>query len=153
MTGPVNGPAAGVDTRAGRRGWRRAQRGASLAEVLVAVSILAIGGAAATQLLVRAAHDLDGAELGLRAVLLLAEVERDGPPPDGDSGPASEVSGPEGQSVIGRPAGPGRLTVEWENGWPSARYDPPPGAATGSVGAAGRGGYQEAREWKLRGDP
>jgi len=134
------------------------RKGASLAEVLVAVSILAVGGAAATQLLVRAALDLDGAELGLRATLLLAEVERSGPPPQGESGlgsegPGSEDPGPGGEAVGGRPAGPGRLSVEWEDGWPVVRYEPPDITAGSSGRAAVQGGYRESREWRLRGDP
>jgi len=145
------GPSTG--SRTGASAGQRSCRGASLAEVLVAVVILAVGGAASTQLLVRAAHDLDGAELGLRAVLLLAGIDRDGPSPDGESGPGSDGSAPGGDAVFGRPAGPGRLVVEWEGGWPAVRYEPPPSGAGSAVGTARQGGYQEAREWRLRGEP
>jgi len=113
-------------------------RGTSLAELLVALTILALGGSLTTRVLWLATRDLESAEVGLRAVLLLSEVHdpRD-PDPDGSI----------------RSAGPGRLVAERDEGggW-AVRYEPP--EEGGDPSAVGVGiptslGFREGREWSL----
>lgn len=106
-------------------------RGASLIELLVALVILGIGASLSTRVLTHAARELEGAELGLRAVLLIAEAQENGLP-------AAE-----------RPAGPGRLTLErGVTGSLRVRYESP----TGRFGAPridGGHGYLGDRVWHL----
>ncbi len=113
--------------------------GASLAELLVAVSILAVGGTGAGHLLVQASRALDRAELSLRAVLLLAELE-------GTGGMRGDL--PAGGE--GRPAGPGLLRWEVEGeGW-VVRYEPPAGTGMpGSPAAPVGAGYLSPGEWRV----
>jgi len=108
-----------------------------MAELIVAVTILGIGGILATRLMVEASRELDGAELALRAVLLLSELHRF---PD------------TGLEAEGLDVGPGRFEViEGELGVEGLRYLPPGDA--GEEGHAGAGGYLRSRRWHLDGYP
>jgi hypothetical protein len=101
--------------------------------LIVAVTILGIGGLLATRLMVEASRELDGAELALRAVLFLSELHRF---PD-------NLRDEEDLEV-----GPGRFEViEGELGVEGVRYLPP--GEAGGEGHAGAGGYLRARSWHL----
>lgn len=108
------------------------RRGISLVELLVALTLLALGGSAATRLLILSARELDGAELGLRATLLLAEMS-------GDPMPAAEVR---------RAVGAGELVGVGDGAGFVVRYEPPLGGGGGSL-AGYSGGYFVERSWAL----
>jgi hypothetical protein len=119
---------------------RRGTTGASLAELLVALTILAIGGALTTRLLSLAARDLESAEVGLRATLFMAELH--------------DARNP-GSIENARSAGPGMLVhVADAEGKSLIRYLPPhPGSdASGESGMADSKGFLEPRSWSLQVD-
>jgi prepilin-type N-terminal cleavage/methylation domain-containing protein len=112
--------------------------GFSLVEVLVALTLFGIGGALSGRLLAQASLEMEGAELGLRAALLLSDLSQE----------QGQGSGPE------RAVGPGRLVaVVAPDAW-IVRFEPG-GAAIGSVtpGIPGARGNREAREWRLEASP
>ena len=111
--------------------------GASLAEVLVALTLLGLGASLSMRLLAQAEREIQGAEIGLRAAVLLAET---------GSGIVERSGGERGA------AGPGTLTVQRGTDGLLVRYEPPPGGVPGPKGRLpGMGGYLEAREWRLHG--
>jgi len=108
-----------------------------MAELIVAVTILGIGGLLATRLMVEASRELDGAELALRAVFLLSELHHFPDTP---------------RETEGLEVGPGRFEViEGDLGVEGVRYLPP--GSSGGEGPAGAGGYLRARSWHMDGDP
>jgi hypothetical protein len=107
-------------------------RGASLAELLVALTLLATGGSLSARLLSQATREMESAEIGLRAVLFLAERWES----------ATSIESEE------RPAGPGLLIGEGAGIGARVRYDPQ-AAETESPG--GRGGFLRARDWAIEG--
>jgi len=109
------------------------RRGHSLAELLVALVLIAFGGSLSTRLLVQATREMEGAELALRAALHVLRVER--------------VGGWEG----GIGAGPGVLRIlRWNTEEPESRggrvvqYVPPP-----VRGGEGEGGYFQSWRWEV----
>jgi prepilin-type N-terminal cleavage/methylation domain-containing protein len=110
--------------------------GASLVEVVVSITILGIGAALATRTLELAAWELDRAELGARAILLLSELH-DGFVLEGERAE--------------RRAGPGFLVPHSDNESLHVQYEPPSPTTEGR-GARGTG-YREARSWLLRRAP
>jgi len=108
--------------------------GATLVEVAVAVAVLSIGLALATRTLELAARELDGADLGVRALLLLSEIH---------DGFASR------EEVGARPGGPGLLLPSWDGDDLRVDYEPHAGGGREAV----RGGYFERRSWTLPNRP
>jgi hypothetical protein len=122
-----------------RSRWLGNRGGASLVELLVALTLLGIGGALSTRVLDLAAREIEGAELELRAVLLVTELH---------PWPGTPVEGGT------RPAGPGVLVAEATGaGW-RVLFEPPGGGiAEGGAGSAHSGGFQRPREWVVEGGP
>ncbi len=125
--------------------WARSARssvplgraGASLAELLVALVILSLGGTLTARALWLASVEIEGAELGLRAALLLSELQdRNG------LGAAGEE----------RRAGPGTLIFEGVGGDELIVRFAPPGAggASGEEAGALSGGFGAPRSWRLQ---
>jgi hypothetical protein len=110
-------------------------QGASLAEVLVALTLLAIGGGLSTRLLYQATLELEHAELGLRAAVLLSGLHDNAS--DGETGHRWT-------------AGPGTLVAEESgSGW-TVRYEPPPGSEGFARGTtSGVVGFRQTRTWSL----
>jgi hypothetical protein len=108
----------------------RRQSGTSLAELLVALSLLALTGSLSTRLLVHATRDMETAELGLRAALFLSELW-EGSPSGGE---------------VERSVGPGTLIGEGGGKDARVRFEPP---GEDSSIPGGSGGFQRARSWTL----
>lgn len=108
--------------------------GASLAELLVSLTILAIGGGLSARVLMDATRLMEDAELGLRAALFLSELEEGIPGVEGDV----------------RPAGPGLLIAEGVGITATVRFEPPEGATAPEKGP---GGFRRSRRWSLIPDP
>lgn len=108
----------------------RGRRGASLAEVLVALTVLSIGAAAVVGLLETASRSVRTGEVALRAMLLAGEVS------GFSGGPASgEREAPVGVLHWCRPAAGGVVV----------RYEPPGGGDGEVVGRTA----PAPREWRL----
>lgn len=123
------------DRRGGApRDPRRA--GVTLVEVLVALVFLSLVASAVVRLLGTASREMDGAELGLRAALFLAE----------------SADLPSGGGPSERSAGPGVLQMEREGGTLRVRYLPPGGDAGLPSDAAPVRGFRAPRSWSIGGD-
>lgn len=104
--------------------------GASLAELLVSLTILAIGAGLSARVLMDATRLMEDAELGLRAALFLSELEEG-------------VPGAEGEE---RSAGPGLMIAEGVGSSAAVRFEPPEGATAPENGP---GGFRRSRRWSL----
>lgn len=109
-------------------------RGSSLAELLVALTLLAMGGTLSARLLLQATREMESAELGLRAALFLSERWEG----------TSWLEGDE------RPAGPGLLIAEGAGAGARIRFEPP---VVQSAPSGGAGGFLRARVWSLTVEP
>lgn len=117
------------------RGWTslESRAGASLVELMVGLTILGIGAALSARTLELAARELDAADLGARATLLLSELH------DGVSSGFAP-----GEQI----AGPGILIPSADSGAIRVEYHPPSGGGReGEVGAGS--GYHHPRSWSL----
>ncbi len=125
-------------SRRGGSGRWDGRVGASLAELLVALLILSVGGTLTARVLWQAGREIEGAELGVRASLFLSELH------DGGGG--------EGNGSV-RSAGPGTLTAETSaEGELIVRYDPPHGVDQASAREEVLStGFREPRRWRLEG--
>jgi hypothetical protein len=110
-----------------------ARGGASLAELLVSLTILALGGAMSGRVLSDATLIMEEADLGLRAALFLSELR------DGRREAVQEQ----------REAGPGVLIAEGAGAGAAVRFEPPDGAI---APRSGPGGYRRARRWSVAGE-
>jgi prepilin-type N-terminal cleavage/methylation domain-containing protein len=111
-------------------------RGVSLAELLVALTLLAVGGGMSARLLIQATRETEAAELGLRAALFLSELW--------------EANSVEGGGE--RSAGPGVLIGEGGGIEARVRFVPPIDGTGLAEGSGGSGGFQRARRWELVGE-